>query len=157
MNGHYGQMTNDTQNQGSSSEGKNEASPTGTEASDFPEGRTPADGIESGVLWFLGGTAMTAMIYLAAMNSPGGVTRTIAWSAVVFGAIQFFRALAGVDQDAQYRAEAHELLNLADLLERGEPAKAMATYQEIIRLYPETAASNEARRHILTLNARRRA
>jgi hypothetical protein len=153
MNGHYGQLTNDMQNQ--DSQGRNEAAPRVFEPSDSREGRVTMSGIELGVAWFLGGTALTALVYLVGMNSPGGVTRTIAWSVVVLGAIQFFRALAGVDHEAQNRADAHELLNLADLLERGEPVKAMATYQEIVRLYPETAASNEARRHIVTLNARR--
>jgi hypothetical protein len=44
-----------------------------------------------GALWCIGGIAVTVGTYSAA---SGGGTYVIAWGAIVFGAIQFFRGLA---------------------------------------------------------------
>ncbi len=43
-----------------------------------------------GALWCIGGIIVTAMTYSAA--APGG-TYVVAWGAILFGAIQFFRGL----------------------------------------------------------------
>jgi hypothetical protein len=43
-----------------------------------------------GSLWFIGGTIVTLVTYIAA---SGGGTYVIAWGAVIFGAIQFLRGL----------------------------------------------------------------
>lgn len=45
-----------------------------------------------GALWCIGGTVVTIGTYAAA--SDGGGTYVIAWGAIIFGAIQFFRGLA---------------------------------------------------------------
>ena len=45
-----------------------------------------------GALWCIGGTVVTAVTYSAA--SSGGGTYVVAWGAIVFGAIQFFRGLS---------------------------------------------------------------
>ena len=45
-----------------------------------------------GGLWCLGGIAVTVLTYSAA---SGGGTYFVAWGAIVFGAIQFFRGLFG--------------------------------------------------------------
>jgi hypothetical protein len=49
-----------------------------------------------GALWCVGGIVVTAVTYSAAMN---GGTYVVAWGAIVFGAIQFFRGLAGAMGD----------------------------------------------------------
>lgn len=43
-----------------------------------------------GALWCIGGLAVTALTYQAASN---GGKYVVAWGAVIFGAIQFFRGL----------------------------------------------------------------
>ena len=43
-----------------------------------------------GALWCIGGIVVTAATYSAASN---GGTYVVAWGAIVFGAIQFFRGL----------------------------------------------------------------
>ena len=45
-----------------------------------------------GTLWFIGGTVVTIGTFAMAVRAGGG-TYLIAWGAVVFGAIQFFRGL----------------------------------------------------------------
>lgn len=44
-----------------------------------------------GALWCIGGIVVTAVTYSAAI---GGGTYVVAWGAIAFGAIQFFRGLA---------------------------------------------------------------
>ena len=44
-----------------------------------------------GALWFIGGTVVTLGTLAAA---SGGGTYVIAWGAIIFGAIQFFRGLS---------------------------------------------------------------
>ena len=45
-----------------------------------------------GALWCIGGTLVTALTYQAAANKGGG-SYVVAWGAIVFGAIQFFRGM----------------------------------------------------------------
>lgn len=45
-----------------------------------------------GALWCIGGILVTALTYQAA--SSGGGSYVVAWGAIVFGAIQFFRGVA---------------------------------------------------------------
>lgn len=47
-----------------------------------------------GALWCIGGTAVTVLTYSAA---SGGGHYVIAWGAIVFGAIQFFKGLANLN------------------------------------------------------------
>ncbi len=46
-----------------------------------------------GAMWCAGGIIVTVLTYYAAASSAGGGTYIIAWGAIVFGAIQFFRGL----------------------------------------------------------------
>ncbi len=46
-----------------------------------------------GALWCVGGIVVTAATFAAASNSGGG-SYVVAWGAIVFGAIQFFRGLS---------------------------------------------------------------
>ncbi|MBI4615919.1 MAG: hypothetical protein HY720_20040 [Planctomycetes bacterium] len=48
-----------------------------------------------GVLWAVGGTAVTVISYSSAASSPRGGTYVIAWGAIVFGVIDFFIGLFG--------------------------------------------------------------
>ncbi len=45
-----------------------------------------------GALWCVGGLIVTAVTYSSA--SSGGGTYVVAWGAIIFGAIQFFRGVA---------------------------------------------------------------
>ena len=47
-----------------------------------------------GAAWCVGGLIVTYITYQMAENNPGGGTYFVAWGAVVFGAIQFFKGLA---------------------------------------------------------------
>jgi hypothetical protein len=46
-----------------------------------------------GGLWCVGGIVVTAVTYSAAASSPTGGRYFVAWGAIVFGAIQFFKGL----------------------------------------------------------------
>jgi hypothetical protein len=46
-----------------------------------------------GALWCIGGILVTAFTYQAAASSPTGGHYIVAWGAIIFGAIQFFRGL----------------------------------------------------------------
>ena len=48
----------------------------------------------AGALWCVGGIVVTAVTYQMAASNGGGGTYFVAWGAVIFGAIQFFRGLA---------------------------------------------------------------
>ncbi len=47
-----------------------------------------------GGLWFFGGILVTVLTYASASN--GGGTYFVAWGAIIFGGIQFFRGIAGL-------------------------------------------------------------
>ena len=63
-----------------------------------PEGRQLADAyarhMTYGILWIVGGTIVTVATYQAAFASGGG-TYIIAWGAILFGIIDFFRGFFG--------------------------------------------------------------
>jgi hypothetical protein len=48
-----------------------------------------------GLLWAVGGTVVTAVTYSAAASSPSGGTYVVAWGAILYGVIDFFRGLFG--------------------------------------------------------------
>jgi hypothetical protein len=103
-----------------------------------------------GVLWFVGGVAVTLISYAAAVSSPFGGHYVIAYGAIILGIVQFFRgraAAAGTDTGAQ----AEELLDQAAQFESLDRAKAVELYQQIVRQFPGTRASKEAQRNIQTL------
>jgi len=47
-----------------------------------------------GALWCVGGTVVTVLSFGAASSSPGGGSYVVAYGAIIFGAIQFFRGLS---------------------------------------------------------------
>ena len=47
-----------------------------------------------GGLWCVGGILVTAVTYNMAASSPGGGHYFVAWGAILFGGIQFFKGLA---------------------------------------------------------------
>lgn len=103
-----------------------------------------------GIIWFVGGSAVTLFSYLSAASSPYGGHYIIAYGAIIFGIAQFFRgraAASGTDINDQ----AQELLDVAAHLEDVDRAKAVALYAEIVRKFPGTRACNEAQRNIQTL------
>ena len=106
-----------------------------------------------GALWCFGGLAVTLFSYLAAVNSPYGGTYVIAWGAVVFGAVRFFKGRAAAEGRIDRSGQAHELLEQAARLEGADRAKAFALYAEIINKFPGTRASEEAKRNIKSLRS----
>jgi hypothetical protein len=46
-----------------------------------------------GALFCIGGIIVTAATYNAAASNPGGGRYVVAWGAVIFGGLQFFRGL----------------------------------------------------------------
>jgi hypothetical protein len=107
-----------------------------------------------GILWFVGGLAVTLFSYMAAVSSPGGGHYIIAYGAIIFGIVQFFRGrAAATGTDSGERAQ--ELLDVAAQLESVDRTKALALYAEIVRAFPGTRASNEAQRNLQTLTSSR--
>jgi hypothetical protein len=106
-----------------------------------------------GALWFFGGSAVTLLTFMAAVRSPYGGTYIIAWGAIVYGAIQFFRGQASAAGHVDRNTQAQDLLDLAAQLESADRAKAVALYAEIIRTFPDTRASKEARRNVQALTS----
>jgi hypothetical protein len=47
-----------------------------------------------GLAWCIGGIAVTVATYAMAANGPGGGTYVVAWGAIIFGMIRFFKGLA---------------------------------------------------------------
>ena len=110
--------------------------------------------MRSGALWCLGGLLVTGITYTMAANSPAGGTYIIAWGAIVFGAVRFFQGFFG--QDGQPSAEqiAFNALGYGARLEaEGKIAEAVAVYQSIIEKYPQSDASNDAKKSIENLQA----
>jgi hypothetical protein len=69
----------------------------------------------------------------------------------VICAVWAFVALREQDETSKSRREAVRLLDEAARLESSDRAKAITTYQEIVRLFPNTPASREAEQNIQTL------
>ena len=86
------------------------------------------------------------MSYAAAASSPGGGHYVITYGAILYGAMRLHRGLRPSRSD-----DAVQLLDRAARLESVDRTQAVAAYEEIIRLFPETRASDEARRNIQTL------
>ena len=55
---------------------------------------TAGRNIVVGALWCVGGILVTSLSYSAAANSPTGGHYFMAWGAILFGGIQFFKGLA---------------------------------------------------------------
>jgi hypothetical protein len=110
--------------------------------------------MRQGMIWFVGGSAVTLFSYMAAVSSPYGGHYVITYGAIVFGAAQYFRgraAASGTDTNDQ----AQELLDVAARLESVDRAKAEELYAEIARKFPGTRAGKEAERNMQTLASHR--
>jgi hypothetical protein len=53
----------------------------------------PARQMIFGLLWLLGGVAITVFTYNAATSSPGGGRYVLAYGPIIYGAITFLRGL----------------------------------------------------------------
>lgn len=135
-------------------------SPLITESTDpvlppTPEELHRSDGEKSmtqGVLWLIGGVAVTGLTYIVAAGRPTGGHYIIAYGAIIFGIVQFWRGRAAArGTDGEIRAQ--ELLDAAAQFEGVDRAKAVTLYEEVTRTFPGTRASNEARRNIQTLTS----
>jgi hypothetical protein len=103
-----------------------------------------------GIIWFVGGLIVTLFSYLSAVRSPYGGHYFIAFGAMLGGLAQFFRGRAAANgTDASDQAE--ELLNIAARFESVDRNKALALYAEVVRRFPGTRESNEARRNMQML------
>ena len=110
--------------------------------------------MNSGALWFFGGTAATLLSYMSAVNSPYGGHYVIAWGAMAYGAVKFIQGLAAGNARVADNNDARDLLDLAARLEGPDRAKALLTYKDIVKRFPGTRASEEAQRNIKALTSR---
>ncbi len=106
--------------------------------------------MRKGIIWFVGGSAVTLFSYLAAISSPYGGHYVIAYGAIIFGIVQFFQGRAAAGR-INTKEGTQELLDAAAHLESVDPAKAVALYAEIVSKFPGTRASDEAQRNMQTL------
>jgi len=107
-----------------------------------------------GALWCIGGILVTGITYLAA-SGPGGGTYVVAWGAIVFGAIQFFRGLTGRDERPRVEDVGYDALAYATKLEmEGRVQEALAAYQKIAESYSATDAGRDAQKSLESLRAK---
>jgi hypothetical protein len=100
-----------------------------------------------GALWCGGGILVTVFTYAAA---SGGGTYVVAWGAIVFGAIQFFKGVANrnkhpsvIQPDANN--DGYEALEAAARLQQqGRIPEAAAAYQQIAQTYSGLPAGRDA-------------
>jgi hypothetical protein len=72
-----------------------------------------------GGLWCIGGTIVTAVTYGAASNSPNGGSYVVAWGAIIFGAIQFFRGLSAANASSRsFHSPSETSVNQTPLVDR---------------------------------------
>jgi hypothetical protein len=107
----------------------------------------------TGAVILLGGIAVTLSTYLAAVSSPYGGHYVVTIGAICYGAMRFFQGHAMATGRIEPNDRAQPLLNLAARLEDVDREKAVAVYQEIVKRYPGTPASDEAQRNIQVLTA----
>ena len=126
-----------------------------TQVSDNPAVAVAEKRMLRGALWCGGGILVTVITYLAAASSSGGGTYFIAWGAIVFGAIEFFRGLGGRHEHSSTEDIGYEALACATNLEtEGRVHEALAAYQKIAERYPDTAAGRDAKKSHDSLQAR---
>jgi hypothetical protein len=82
----------------------------------------------------------------------GGLWLALATS--VLCAAWAYHAVDELDERPNARRDSKRLLEIAASLESTDRDGAIAAYEEIIRLYPETAASAEAARNIQAMHGR---
>lgn len=126
------------------------------DAPDDPVRAAAEKRMHSGALWCLGGILVTVFSYLAAVSSPFGGTYIIAWGAILFGGVRFFQGLSGRNTKPSNEDIGYEALAYGTKLEtEGRVPEALAVYQSIIEKHPETDASNDAKKSIENLQAKR--
>jgi len=59
-------------------------------------------GVKSGILWVIGGGALTAFTYYKAASTSGGGHYLVAWGAVIFGLFDIVRGLMGYYKTNNY-------------------------------------------------------
>jgi len=104
-----------------------------------------------GVGWFFGGIGL---ICLSGLVPLGFILFFAGFVVIVFGLIEFFIGLAPATGRTNRNKQAQHLLRVAAQLEVTDPARAVAVYQEIVRIVPGDPASDDARRRLQKLNAR---
>jgi putative Ca2+/H+ antiporter (TMEM165/GDT1 family) len=96
-----------------------------------------------------GGLIMIIIAVPLYLITRGGLYFSVAGRVIC--AVWAFVAFHEQDEASKSRREAVRLLDEAARLESSDRAKAITTYQEIVRLFPNTAASREAEQNIQTL------
>jgi hypothetical protein len=112
--------------------------------------------IRSGALWCVGGSVVTVVTYLSALNNPFGGTYIFAWGAILFGLLRFYQGISNKNkkpnnEDIGYAAVAYA----AKLETLGNIDEALSLYQSVIEKFPNTDASNDAKKSIENLHAKR--
>ena len=106
----------------------------------------------SGAITCVAGIVITIGSY--AFAAPGG-SYLVAWGAIVFGAIRFFRGLSGFNAKPDNEDLAYRDLAVATELEtQGRVEEALARYVGIAHSYPDTAAAQDARKSWESLRAK---
>jgi hypothetical protein len=134
--------------------------PKDSQAAKLPTPEDPARAAErrmlSGALWCVGGILVTLITYFSAASSPSGGTYFVAWGAIVFGGLRFFQGLTSKNAKPNSMDAGYEALAYAAKLEtKGRIEEALVVYQSIIEKYPDTDASNDAKKSIENLQVRR--
>ena len=108
-----------------------------------------------GAIWCVGGMLVTGVTYASAVNSPTGGTYFVAWGAILFGALQFYRGwrhrddqagnsavgeAGGWSEDAAYR----ELARATALETAGKIPEAREAYARVMEKYPHSEARKDA-------------
>jgi len=100
------------------------------------------------------GIVITGVTYLAA-SGPGGGTYLVAWGAILFGGLRFFRGLTGKNPTPRVEDAGYDALSEANRLEtRGRVEEAIAAYQKIVETHPNTGAGHDAQKSLESLKAR---
>ena len=109
-----------------------------------------------GAFWCIGGILVTAITYMAAASGSGGGSYIVAWGAIIFGALQFFRGLPGGDEPPSNEDVGYAALASATKLEaEGRIQEASDLYQKIAEAYPNTGAARDAQKSLEDLRATR--
>ena len=110
----------------------------------------------AGAFWCIGGLLFTGFTYLIAASRPGGGTYFLAWGAIAFGAVQFFRGWTGKDDQPNTEDLGYQELEYATHLEtEGRIPEALSVYQSVTEKYPDSDAGRDAEKSIASLQARR--
>jgi hypothetical protein len=125
------------------------------DASDNPERAAADNRIIFRAVWCIGGILVTVFSYLSAARSPYGGTYIVAWGAILYGIWRVFQGLSGRNARSNSDDIGYEALAYGTKLEtEGRVREALVVYQTIIEKYPETAASNDARKSIESLRGK---